>query len=534
MSKSSGMKEYAQGVMILTLAMLFVKVLSMVYRIPFQNLVGDEGFYIYQQVYPFVAVFVTWTASGLAIAISRVLTESNEPWDELMRVILRYLCMLALVLFIGLYSLSSFFASIMGDMGLVPLLKAGSYIALTIPFLALYKGHAQAVGDLNIVAKSQVAEQVVRVAIILMGTWFVMRLGASLYVAGEVATIGTVLGEVVGVLLLYILMRKKGVRLSLKRSTIPRARQHHLMKRLAIYSIGISLSSLLLILFQLVDSLTIFRALVDSGMSVGEAMIEKGIYDRGQPLVQVGLVLASSLTMAIVPFITTAMKQHDKEDAAHYMRLTYSISILVGVAAAVGLILVMPYMNEMMFKTDALSGVLRLFVLQIVWLSIIMPMMAVLQGLGYTKHPSLLLIGGLIVKLLCNDVFIQWFGIAGAALASNVGLGFTALLLIRFLKKVYPISLVSPTFTCGALLATLAMTFAVEIWIVGITFMCATYAIPPRITATITALTAVFVGAFAFLTVSAKREVLSIEDWSVLPLGRRVAAFQLYVNRVKK
>ena len=63
MSKRNGMKAYAQGVMILTLAMLFVKVLSMVYRIPFQNLVGDEGFYIYQQVYPFVAVFMTWTAS---------------------------------------------------------------------------------------------------------------------------------------------------------------------------------------------------------------------------------------------------------------------------------------------------------------------------------------------------------------------------------------------------------------------------------------------------------------------------------------
>ena len=146
MSKSNGMKDYAKGVMVLTLAMLFVKVLSMVYRIPFQNLVGDEGFYIYQQVYPFVAVFMTWTASGLAIAISRVLTESNESWDELMRVMLRYLVALALVLFIGLYSLSSFFASMMGDSGLAPLLKVGSYIALTIPFLALYKGHAQATG----------------------------------------------------------------------------------------------------------------------------------------------------------------------------------------------------------------------------------------------------------------------------------------------------------------------------------------------------------------------------------------------------
>lgn len=533
MSKSNGMKDYAKGVMVLTLAMLFVKVLSMVYRIPFQNLVGDEGFYIYQQVYPFVAVFMTWTASGLAIAISRVLTESNESWDELMRVMLRYLVALALVLFIGLYSLSSFFASMMGDSDLAPLLKVGSYIALTIPFLALYKGHAQATGDLHVVAKSQVAEQLVRVAIILVGTWLVMRAGASLYIAGEVATIGTVVGEVAGVLVLYVLLRKKA-HISWKRTTIPRARQWHLMKRLTIYSIGISLSSLLLILFQLVDSFTIFETLVDKGMAINEAMAEKGIYDRGQPLVQVGLVLASSLSMAIVPLITTAMKRHQKAEAANYMRLTFSVSMLVGVAATAGLMLVMPYMNAMMFKTNALSGVLSLFVLQIIWLSIIMPMMAVLQGLGYTKHPSLLLIGGLIVKLLCNDVFIQWFGIAGAALASNAGLAFTALLLIRFIKIVYPISLVSPTFTRGVLLATLAMAFAVEIWIFGITFMCATYNVSFRMTATITALTAVCVGAIAFLTVCAKREVLSVEDWSVLPLGRRVAAFQLYVNRVKK
>ena len=216
-------------------------------------------------------------------------------------------------------------------------------------------------------------------------------------------------------------------------------------------------------------------------MSVGAAMAEKGAYDRGQPLVQVGLVLASTLAMAIVPMITTAMKRADRAEAARYMGLTYRVSVLIGVAASVGLMLVMPYMNVMMFKTTALSTVLSLYVLQILWLSIIMPMMAVLQGLGYTKHPSLLLIGGLIVKLLCNDVFIQTFGIAGAALASNLALALTALLLVRFLKKVYPVTLTTYTFTSGLIVATIAMGIVVELWITGIKLLDAAISMPPRL-----------------------------------------------------
>jgi len=39
-----------QGAVILTIAGLLSKVLSAVYRVPFQNIVGDTGFYIYQQV----------------------------------------------------------------------------------------------------------------------------------------------------------------------------------------------------------------------------------------------------------------------------------------------------------------------------------------------------------------------------------------------------------------------------------------------------------------------------------------------------
>lgn len=60
-----------QGAVILTIAGLLSKILSAVYRVPFQNIVGDTGFYIYQQVYPFLGiasclvqqVFLSWCPS---------------------------------------------------------------------------------------------------------------------------------------------------------------------------------------------------------------------------------------------------------------------------------------------------------------------------------------------------------------------------------------------------------------------------------------------------------------------------------------
>ena len=63
------------------------------------------------------------------------------------------------------------------------------------------------------------------------------------------------------------------------------------------------MSSLLLLCFQLVDSFTIFSNASRFGYANLEAMETKGIYDRGQPLVQLGIVIASSFSLAIVPLV---------------------------------------------------------------------------------------------------------------------------------------------------------------------------------------------------------------------------------------
>src|SRR5699024_7553724 len=68
-----------KAALILTLAAFISKVLSALYRIPLQNLTGDLGFYVYQQIYPFIGMIMILSLYGFPAAISKLaLTTINE------------------------------------------------------------------------------------------------------------------------------------------------------------------------------------------------------------------------------------------------------------------------------------------------------------------------------------------------------------------------------------------------------------------------------------------------------------------------
>ena len=532
-SQNFGMKNYMKGALLLTMAALIVKILSAVYRVPYQNLVGDQGFYVYQQVYPFISFFVVWTASGFAVAISKMLADIESRGGTLMekravsKVIFNYLTVLSLVFFSLLFFGADMLASLMEDPKLAGLLKVGAFITLCMPLLALLKGRFQAGSHMQPVAYAQVFEQTIRVAIILIGTIVLLQYSSSVYAAGKMAVFGTVIGEVAGIaLLLFFVKREPKKMVKTKIAVWP------VLKEVTLYSIAISMSALLLLCFQLVDSFTIFKTLIASGMETVNAMEVKGIYDRGQPLVQLGIVVATSLSLAIVPLVALKAKATNGRGAKPFIQLKYRSSLLFGVAAALGLMLVMPYVNTLLFKTDSDSNTLRLYTVQIVPLSIILTFTAVLQGYSKLKLPALFLAVSIALKYIGNVVFVPSLGVFGAAIASNIGLIFAAVALVIYLKKLTGIHLAQMAFYKKLLLACLTMILVVEVaaWLLGTVF---TAAYMSRFVALIYSGVLVTLGAFSFITVVAKLRVLTEKDWFLIPLGRRMAAYQLWLNRKK-
>lgn len=86
------------GVVILTLALIIVKTLSAIYRIPYQNVLGDDGLYAYQQIYPVVALGVILSMNAIPSAVTQVIGV-NRPDEVYTRVMFRLQCIGFIVLF---------------------------------------------------------------------------------------------------------------------------------------------------------------------------------------------------------------------------------------------------------------------------------------------------------------------------------------------------------------------------------------------------------------------------------------------------
>src|SRR5699024_11232669 len=61
------------------------------------------------------------------------------------------------------------------------------------------------------------------------------------------------------------------------------------------------LNHMILLVVQLADVFTLLPGLLQYGLTRGEAMQAKGVFDRGQPLIQLGAVLGSSFALALIP-----------------------------------------------------------------------------------------------------------------------------------------------------------------------------------------------------------------------------------------
>jgi PST family polysaccharide transporter len=190
--KSSSVWE---GAMLLTAAALIVKLLSVVYRIPYQNMTGDFGFYVFQQAYPFYAIAAAIAFTGFPMALSKMIASENTVNDNLIKTSLWTTIVLGILSFFFLFISAPMIADFMGDTKLSLPIRVISALFLFIPLSAFFRGVYQGYGDMQLTAVSQLLEQTIRVSGILLISFYFVSNGFSSYVTGAGALSGSVLGS---------------------------------------------------------------------------------------------------------------------------------------------------------------------------------------------------------------------------------------------------------------------------------------------------------------------------------------------------
>ncbi|WP_160725672.1 putative polysaccharide biosynthesis protein [Bacillus sp. USDA818B3_A] len=527
---SNSSKAVFKGAFILTLAAILSKILSAFYRIPFQNIVGDVGFYIYQQIYPFYGMAVVLSTTGFPVVISKLYAEQKEQGEDLKRRLLLFasfifLQVFGIICFLILYLGAEGIAGWMNDPHLAILLRVVAIVFLAFPISSMLRGYYQASGYMTPTALSQVGEQTFRVITIIVLSTIFMEKGYSLYLVGGGAMFGSITGSIVSAIILFmflwirkewkIILPVKGIFISYKREISA------IWKALFFQGLMVCISGMLMIFLQLADSLNLFSLLVANGMETELAKSIKGVFDRGQPLIQLGTVAATSMSLALVPLITKARLSSKPLELLGKIQLSLKVSIVVGVGASAGLWAIIEPTNIMLFEDHSGSTVLGALSYVIFFTSIISTIIAILQGMGKVWFPAFAVMMAFPLKYILNLILIPLSGIMGAAASSLITLAIVTFILWMYFRKLSMGPLLVKGFLRTLMIATLGMVLILKGYLY-ITDYFFDYLEMDRLGAALQAVSAVICGGFPFLLIIIRGRVFLEEELVLFPFGSRV------------
>ncbi|MUV38028.1 putative membrane protein YabM [Lentibacillus sp. JNUCC-1] len=506
-----------KGALLLTVAGFIGKMLSAGYRIPLQNLTGDTGFYIYQQVYPILGVALMLALYGFPSAVSRLTAENDRELGSGSRAfygrIWLALAILNGLFFIMLYGGAQFLAHMTGDPSLANGYRVTAFVFLLIPFTSLLRGVMQAHGNMVAIAGSQVTEQFARALIITFGAFLITQTSANLYDIVVIGAAAQITGAVLAIIVLVLFWRRDSAVYQTK-AVASSLSGFYIFKVIAGFGLLAALNHMTLIVIQAVDMLTLVPHLEDYGLTKQNAMTAKGIIDRGQPLVQLGTVLGSSFALALVPTIT---KQGLKQEGPIRRALAFSFYLAGG--ATIGLVLIFPETNTLLYENGEGTGALRILGLALLLSSISITGVSILQSIGLMKWTGLLIVSAGIIKWIGNMAFVPMWGLKGSAAATVVALGLltAAVLVLLYIKL--------PGLSYKGVIRWRAFSLAgsgMAGLLLAVKVLLPFSLITSRLVLTLYVTGLVGAGAVVYITILIKLRALDDDDISMLPFASKL------------
>lgn len=401
-------KTIVKGTLVLSVLSLVAKILSIIYKIPYQNLTGDVGFYIYQQVYPLFALLFIFSSYVIPLVVSEERLRGANL-KVVMSKIFGWFWGIAIVIFLGNF----IFIWLFNDANLKGHFLVLALTMVFVPLPGILRGIVQAEDHLiHHVGISLVLEQLLRVGmIIFVLLLYVNQKVQDLYLVAQLSFLGYTIGMLASSVYLVFISK------SLKHKQEQNVLQ---TQKVGLRILSLVLSASILIGMQLIDSITITHLL---DLPFSKAIEIKGIYDRSYPLVQVAVFFVSPILSVFVP----RLKNVEEESRLFALIFTFALP------ATIGLMLVLGPVNEFLFKSNALNLELTVNMIAILLYSLIVTATALPQV--KQKHMNYMICFGLLSKILLNWLLIPRVGILGAALATIMGL----LLILMFILIRYPV-----------------------------------------------------------------------------------------------
>lgn len=456
MKKSS----FIEGTVIATIAIIITKILGMLYVIPFYAMVGVQGSALYAYAYNIYVIFLDISSAGLPVAMSKIIKEYNTlgMLDAKVRAYKlgkRVVNFVSVAAFICLFLFAGNIASlILGDLqggntinDVAFVIRCVSFAILVIPFLSISKGYLQGHNIINVSSISQVIEQVVRIAVILGGSYVALNIfHLSLTTSVGIAVFGAFCGGIAAILYIVKNMHKHKKELSftgdIKKDDIS---DSEIIKKILSYAIPFIIIDVGVSVYNFVDMVLISRTMVHLGFDAATTeFITSSVSAWAGKINMVVNAIAMGLTVSLIPNIVEAFTLKKWHLVESRLNKALQIIIVTCVPMVLGISLLSKPIWGIFYGTEELSLgglVLSVYIFIALFFNIYMVTSSTLQSLNKFKAVYLTTLLGYVTNalldvplmLLCHALGLEPF--IGAVLASILGYSLSAISTLVLLNK---------------------------------------------------------------------------------------------------
>lgn len=397
---------------ILAVAGIITKIIGMVYRIPLNNILGDEGQGFYGYAFEIYNIALLLTSYSLPLAVSK-LVAARMATGEKKNAFRLFKCALLFALGVGVsVSLIIFFGAdfiathIMSANLSVYALRVLAPCLLVVAVMGVLRGYFQGLGTMIPTAVSQILEQIVNAIISIVGASYLFKMGAEVAKAKKNpsfapaygaagGTLGTLMGAVAGLIFLILVYKaySKTIKKQMKRDHSGRLETYSEIFPVLLLTIApVILSTAIYNITGILDSTIFSKIMSVQGATKKEYVELLGMYSgKYNTMIHIPLAVANSLAASMIPSITAAVTSGNKKLVHNRIQLVTRFSMLIAIPSAVGLCVLAEPILKLLYGTGNIAipaMMLRIGAVTVIFYCLSTVTNATLQGVNKMSTPA--------------------------------------------------------------------------------------------------------------------------------------------------
>lgn len=448
--------SFMTGTFIATASLIFVKILGMLYVIPFYAIVGSKGGALYSYAYNIYLIFLGISSAGIPSAISKIISEYNalgylEAKTRAFDIGKKLISYISIFMFIILFIFSKGIATlIIGDLSggntiedVSFVIKCVSFAVLIIPHLSVTKGYFQGHKYITPSSISNLLEQVIRIFVILAGSFLTYKiLDSSLTIAVGVAVSGAFFGGLIAYLYLKKHMNKYKKDLDLdKPLEKDNITNKQIAKKIISYAVPFIIINIVNSIYSFTDMVLVLRTLTHLGFSASDVeFITSVISTWGSKISMIVNSIAIGMTVTLIPEIVTAFTTKKYKLLNHNLNKALQIVFYICLPMTVGLSILSTPVWTIFYNTNPYGGaILKVMIFNALLGNLAMITNSTLQSCNRFKSVYLTNIIGLFVNAALDVPLMLLFnklGIGayyGAIVASFIGYNISIFMALKLI-----------------------------------------------------------------------------------------------------